>query len=417
MKSGSFIRVAGALAVVALVLRIAYVLAIGPRAPLGLDGTWYALQAGTIADGAGYVDPGRFYAFRGAVPTAQFPPLWPGLLALVHEVGFESLRSYRIVGGFVGATTVLMTAFIGRRLVSEPVGLVAAAIVAVSPFMIAADASLMAESLFVALITAAVLVAIDAASTRARDGSCCSESCSVSRRSPEPTASWSVQPSSLSPPGACRRRCSADAPSAQWRAAWCSWCSSRGRSGTSTRSMRSYRSRTTPAACWAEPTAHPRIPATSEAGTSSASGPSSGRAVPRRNARTPSGRPGWDTRADHLPRLAMTVPVRILRGWGLWSPVVLADAESIESRNRTTQLAGWAVELVILGLAVGGAVVAVRTRVRVAPLFAVIGAATFVLVASWGNQRFRLVAEPELAIFAAIAVHSMWSSLRSTRSA
>ena len=40
-----------------------------------------------------------------------------------------------------------------------------------------------------------------------------------------------------------------------------------------------------------------------------------------------------------------------------------------------------------------------------------IGAASFVLAASWGNQRFRLAAEPALAVLAAIALSALWSRL------
>ena len=109
-----------------------------------------------------------------------------------------------MVGGLVGATTVLMTAFIGRRLVNATVGLIAAAIVAVSPFMIAADGSLMAESLFVALVTGAVLVAIYVRESPTLGGSCCSESFWGSRRWPGRTDWSSVPHSSSSPRGACR---------------------------------------------------------------------------------------------------------------------------------------------------------------------------------------------------------------------
>ena len=148
------------IAAAGLVLRVVYDLLLGEAPPVGSDGIWYALQAQTIAKGVGYVDPARYFSFQGASPTAQFPPLWPGLLAGAHLVGLDTLRWYRIVAGLVGCTTVITTAFIGRKLVGDRVGLIAAVIVAASPFLIAADGSLMAESLFIALIAAAVLVAV-----------------------------------------------------------------------------------------------------------------------------------------------------------------------------------------------------------------------------------------------------------------
>jgi asparagine N-glycosylation enzyme membrane subunit Stt3 len=77
------------------------------------------------------------------------------------------------------------------------------------------------------------------------------------------------------------------------------------------------------------------------------------------------------------------------------------------------QWVAWAVGLVVLGLAGAGAVRLVRERREVAELFAVVGAASLVLLTSWGNQRFRLVAEPELAVLAARALVHLWSHTRS----
>lgn len=414
MKSGSFIRAAGALAVAALVVRISYVVALGSGAPLGIDGTWYALQAGTIADGFRYLDAGSYYGLRGAVPTAQFPPVWPGLLALVHVVGVDSLYGYRMVGGFVGATTVLMTAFIGRHLVSARVGLIAAAIVAVSPWMIAADGSLMAESLFVALVTAAVLVAVYArenpslgrfallglllglATLTRTDGL-------VVGAALVTVTAWRI-------PGSVLRRFALGAMAGgvvlvvlvPWtvrnKNALDAFVPVSNNSGSLLGGANCASTYSSDIGGWD----YECIRAVEHSGRSEV-------------VRTDLERShGLAYARDHLPRLAMTVPVRIVRGWGLWSPVALADTEAGESRNRTMQLAGWPVELCILGLASGGAFVAVRTRVRAAPLFAVIGAATVVLAISWGNQRFRVVAEPELGVLAAIAGNSIWTRLRHT---
>ena len=96
---------------------------------------------------------------------------------------------------------------------------------------------------------------------------------------------------------------------------------------------------------------------------------------------------------------------------------MLADAETLETRDRTMQLVAWPIELVILGVAIAGSVVAVRQKVKVAPLFAVVGAASFVLAASWGNQRFRLAAEPALALLAAIAISALWTRLNRRKDA
>jgi 4-amino-4-deoxy-L-arabinose transferase-like glycosyltransferase len=346
------------------------------------------------------------------VPTAQFPPVWPGLLALVHVGGVDSLYGYRIVGGFVGATTVLMTAFIGRRLVSARVGLLAAAIVAVSPWMIAADGSLMAESLFVAFVTAAVLVAVYARekpswgrfallglllglATLTRTDGLVVGAALVS------VTAWRV-------PGSVLRRFALGALAGgvllvvliPWTVrnhdALNAFVPVSNNSGSLLGGANCESAYSSDIGGWD----YECIRSVEHSGRSEL-------------VRTDLERShGVAYARHHLPQFALTVPVRVVRGWGLWSPAGLADKESGESRNRTVQLAGWPVEMCILGLGVGGAFVAVRTRVRVAPLFAVIGAATVVLAISWGNQRFRVVAEPELAVLAAIAASSIWTHRR-----
>ena len=113
-----------------LVLRVAYVLRARREAPpLGKDGTWYGLQAGAIGDGAGYVDPGALLRVpgRGRRPRSSRRS-GPRCSRVVYTVGLGTLRAYRIAGGFIGAATVVMTAYIGRRLVDHRVGLIAAAI-------------------------------------------------------------------------------------------------------------------------------------------------------------------------------------------------------------------------------------------------------------------------------------------------
>ena len=92
----AFARAVGAVALVSFVLRIAYDLIPAVRPKLGYDSTWYALQAGTIGDRIGYVDPFRWYSFQGPFPTAHFPPLWPALLSLVHDLGFGTQTAYRL---------------------------------------------------------------------------------------------------------------------------------------------------------------------------------------------------------------------------------------------------------------------------------------------------------------------------------
>ena len=78
-----------------------------------------------------------------AVATAGFPPLWPALLAVVDKLGADGDRAFELTGAVLGAGTIALTGLVGRRVAGPRIGLVAAALVAVCPALIAADGSLM----------------------------------------------------------------------------------------------------------------------------------------------------------------------------------------------------------------------------------------------------------------------------------
>ena len=59
--------------------------------------------------------------------------------------------------------TVALTGLIGRRIAGPRVGLLAAALAAISPILIAADGSMMAETVFVPLALGTMLLALHAA--------------------------------------------------------------------------------------------------------------------------------------------------------------------------------------------------------------------------------------------------------------
>ena len=111
----------------------------------------------------------------------------------------------------------------------------------------------------------------------------------------------------------------------------------------------------------------------------------------------------------------MVVVARELRVWGLWAPVPQARLESIESRDLTWQLVGWAYGLLVLAIAVPGTVILVRRRSTITPLVAVVVAVIVTAALSYGSQRFRLAAEAAAAAAAAAAVVLIWQTLARRR--
>jgi 4-amino-4-deoxy-L-arabinose transferase-like glycosyltransferase len=148
----SFPAALGAIAVAGLALRIAYVRAYSSHIRFGLDALWYELVAGTLATGHGYIDPAQFYQQGVSQPTAFRPPLYPVALAAVTKAVDGSPRTYQYAGCVLGALTIVLVALLARHLAGRPVALVAAGLAALSPALLAVDASIMSETLYVPLV-------------------------------------------------------------------------------------------------------------------------------------------------------------------------------------------------------------------------------------------------------------------------
>ena len=104
-------------------------------------------------------------AFRGIAkgsqlrPTAYWPPLYPGYLAGGQELFGDSVRTSQLLGAATGRRHRPLTGLLGRAIAGPAVGLLAALLVALCPSLIAADGSLMAETLYVPLVVLALLLA------------------------------------------------------------------------------------------------------------------------------------------------------------------------------------------------------------------------------------------------------------------
>jgi 4-amino-4-deoxy-L-arabinose transferase-like glycosyltransferase len=403
--------------VVGLGARVAYVLVLGPDLDDGFDAIWYQLQAGTISTGLGYLDPAAFYGRFEGVPTAQFPPLWPAVLALARLVGLDSRTSFGLVGAVLGTATVLLTGLLGRRVAGRTVGLLAALIVALGPMLIAADGSLMSESLYVALITGVMLL-----SYRALDrptfprfvlvgvllGLAALTRADALFLAPILTGAlvWRVSGQQMG-----RRLLLGGALLASMivlLVPWTAYSSARmggfvalsSNSGVMLEGANCASAYDGPLiGAWDETCMRPRDPT-----------------VPELDWAAESRRIGLDYARSEPSRLPAVAAARVLRLFGLWSPVDQARLESIETRNEPWQLFGWGYHMVVLALAVPGAVLLVRRRAELTPLVALVAAVVVTAVASYGNQRARLAIDPVLAVSAAVAVLASLRALRSGRS-
>jgi Dolichyl-phosphate-mannose-protein mannosyltransferase len=96
--------------------------------------------AAHLANREGFSSP---YAWTPVSPTAQQPPLYPFLLAIIFKAfGVLSLRSLKVIvwlNAVAGAAAALLIYWVGRRYVSGHVGLLAGWIWGLSPAIAATD--------------------------------------------------------------------------------------------------------------------------------------------------------------------------------------------------------------------------------------------------------------------------------------
>lgn len=157
----------GFVALVALALRVIYGLGFDTGQGIG-DDDWYHSLANALADGRGFNDPAsslvnghRVLGTAGSpIPTAFHPPAFPWLLAFFSKLGVRSYTGHQAVGWVLGAGTAVLVALAARELWDERAALVAGAVAAVFPPLIANDSVGMSESLYGFAIAAALVFAL-----------------------------------------------------------------------------------------------------------------------------------------------------------------------------------------------------------------------------------------------------------------
>ena len=94
------------------------------------------------------------------MPTAGHPPLWSYILSVFSRLGFDSVNQHRMIGLLIGCLGVVLIGLAGREIFDEGVGVVSAFIAAVYGFLWLNDGSLMSESLVVVFVPIITMVAV-----------------------------------------------------------------------------------------------------------------------------------------------------------------------------------------------------------------------------------------------------------------
>jgi 4-amino-4-deoxy-L-arabinose transferase-like glycosyltransferase len=417
----------GIVAIGALAIRIAFVLVVEPSVPPVGDASAYHLLGEQLARGDGYIRPFDNLLLGEVRATAEYPPLFPLLLAVPARLGIHSVDAQRIFLAFIGAGTVGLVGLLGRRVGGAAVGLVAAVIAACSPMLFQSEAILMAEALYVPLVvimllatywvhdnpsparfaTLGVVVAL-ATLTRAEGlllgllliaGLCVTIHLPARETIGRGTVAIGVAVLLLAPwtirnvirfdtlvPISNNSATLVDGANcdATYRGTYLGlWRETFSQFGDAARD------RAQPEACFE--------------GFDIAS-PTFDEADASRMHRND----GVEYAREHLSSLPKAMAVRVLRTWGVYAPRQQVNFEAFEGRPREWQMRGTILHWLLLPLAIVGYVVLRRRRLPAWPLLMTAVTVTLVSAFTYGQQRFRVAAEPALYVLAAVALVAVW---------
>ena len=400
----------------ALAIRMLFTAFVADDIPVIGDALTYHLLGAKIADGHGFERAfhpqlATYENWVPGQPTAEHPPLFPLLVALITKLGATGFVAQKLVLCLVGTATVGFVGLAGRELGGATIGLVAAGIAAIYPFLWVVDGSLMSETLYGALLAATMWLAIRFArrpslGLAAAIGALASLAAltrgealllvpllllplafaaATTWRGRATFAAvavgafvlvlmpWTIrnlivfeEPVLISTNGSAvfvGANCDA-VYHGQFKGLWNFGCYGRAPSGDESQQALAYRDR------------------------------------------------GFDYARDHAGRLALIMGVRFLRVWDFYNPGQQVNYETLEGRSATGSRLGLAMYYPLLLLAVAGAVLVRRRRWPLWPLLAFPVMVSITAVLIYGVTRFRFAAEPALCVLAAVAVAAAASAMK-----
>jgi 4-amino-4-deoxy-L-arabinose transferase-like glycosyltransferase len=406
---GSFRARLAAIVAAAMALRLLYVLVLARHVSMSGDASFFHAEANLVADGEGFVEPFVHSAYGIDVATAAHPPLYTLWLSLGSLLGGDGLLEHRALGALTGGACIVVIALLGRRAGGERVGLMAAALAAVYPLLVAADGALMSESLYGLLIASSLLVALrlherrdlhSAAALGALIGLAALTRGEALLLIPLLALPLAVR-------GGGRRAARALLVGAACLVVLAPW-TIRNASAFDRLTLIAHNDSTVLAGANCAETYGGRDMGSWRFDCISE----------RRSFREGEQAARWRSEGlryarDHAGRLALVVPVRVLRTWGAYQP--RRQVAFAESRARWAERAGIVAYFLLLPLAVAGAV-GLWARSRPA-LLVLLSPALLVTISSaigYGVPRFRHAFEPSLVVLAALGLAALLERRRRT---
>ena len=390
------------------------------------DEVVYNSQANALAHGDGYTDPLRRdnTTDPGRQPAADHPPLTVTVLAGVswiseHVPGLgdeldTNVREHRWTMVLLGTALVVLVGLLGRRVGGDTVGLVAAAIAALSPNIWVNDGLVMSETITSVIVVGLLLLALkwrsEPTPTRVAVLGALSGLAALARAELVLLLPLVVVVVAWHQPEALKRVITGVAGCALVLAPWIVFNNLR----FEERTLISTNDGIALAGSNCDPVYH---------------GPGIGLTTfdPSFNCLDDPAPPGdqsevakvyreraFDYVEDHKGRATIVVAARVGRTWSLFRPADMIEFNEGEGREPWVTRLGLFLYYPTLVAAIAGGVVMFRRRQRFT-LWVLSAPAVIVTIGSaltYGQTRFRAAAEPSLAVLAAVALVALWTRLR-----
>lgn len=386
---------------------------IGPENICG-DAYVYHAGANLLADGEGFVSPPDYYYGGTARASADHPPLYVLYLAAFSLAGLRSVLAHQMASILLGLGSIVLCGFYGRSLVGPRVGLLAALLCAVYPYVWVNDALVMSET--VALTCTVGLAWLGQRFLRA------------------PSTANAVWFGVMGGVTALTRAelvlfvpilGFAWAFGREYRRQWRVWvrnllamglCSAAVISPWVIRNLTTFKYPVTLSTglgitltytnCdevyygdllgyWYLPCIYP-VP----------------QGVDQSDDERMLRERGLDYLRDHQKRLPVVVAARLGRQWGVFRPAQMTALDTFDARDRPVTRAGLTMYYGMVPLAVIGAVVLRRHGERLLPLLAIPAIISVAAMGTYGSTRFRVPAELTLMMLAAIGMAAWWDAVR-----
>jgi 4-amino-4-deoxy-L-arabinose transferase-like glycosyltransferase len=372
------------------------------RAP-DFDAAYYDLTARAIAHGHWFVFP---FGTRRA-PTALFPPAYSVFLALFGPLGAQSRTWHLFIGCCLGAVSIVLVGYLARRFLSDGASLLVAGMAALYPPLVGSDASGMSEALFLPLILATLLLAMQCTSRKVWPWALMGVTIGLAALTRGEALIYLpllVLPVALCSDGNARRKVAQVGLTTSIVIVVIAPWTIRNEATFGSPVLIANDSSTVIAGANCHLAYHGRNLGAWDHDCLNVNRPGAAQ-MNETLFNNKLRQEGISYINHHLSRVPLVAVVRLLRTYGLYAPTQQFRIEVLQGRVYQAEHVGWFIYLTLLPLAFVGARELMRRRTaldqqRLIALFAPLVAVTLVTILTYGNPRFRVTAEPTLLVLA-----------------